>query len=250
MNSTEEKNRTGLILAAGFGSRLKGTVENTDLKPLTPVAGRPLIFRVIDSLEKAGCSRILIVLGHGYEEIKSDIEESYDGDHELVYIYNEQYHLKNGVSLLAAREYLQGEFVMTMADHIVADSIMEKAKSHTPPEKGATLLVDYKIDTIFDMDDATKVRAEGNRLRSIGKQIDEYNCIDTGVFVCSTGLLEVMQEIYRSEGDVSISDGVQRLAKNGKMQVLDVEDGYWQDVDTPEMMEYAEKMLLQGEIAS
>lgn len=243
MEGHKVNDRTGVILAAGFGSRLKGTVEDTDLKPLTPVADKPLIFRVIESLDKAGCSRIVIVLGHGYEEVKNDIQESYEGDHELIYVYNEKYHLKNGVSLLAASEYIQGEFVMTMADHIVADSIMEKARTHTPPEGGATLLVDYKLDTIFDMDDATKVLAEGNRLVSIGKQIKEYNCIDTGVFVCTPGLLEVMQEVYQKEGNVSISDGIQQLAKDNLMQVLDIEEGYWQDVDTPEMMEHAEKMI-------
>ena len=39
--------RTGVVLAAGFGSRLKGVVASTDLKPLTPVAGTPLIVRTL-----------------------------------------------------------------------------------------------------------------------------------------------------------------------------------------------------------
>lgn len=242
--------RTGIILAAGFGSRLRGTVDDTDLKPLTPVAGQPLIFRVIESLEKAGCSKIVIVLGHGHEEVKADIIKTYAGETKLTFVYNENYHLKNGVSLLSARPHIDDEFVLTMADHIVSDSMMLRAKKHTPPHDGATLLVDYKIDTIFDMDDATKVLADKGYLLSIGKEIEEYNCIDTGVFVCTEGLLEVLQEVYKVQGDVSISDGIQRLADNERMKVLDIEEGFWQDVDTPEMMEHAEKMLHQEETAS
>jgi len=243
MSKGNTSSRTGIILAAGFGSRLNGTVEETSLKPLTPVAGIPLIFRVIKNLGIAGCNRVVIVLGHGYNEIKQSIEERYDGPIELIYAYNDDYDLKNGVSVLTASEYVEEEFVLTMADHILEDSLMQKAAEHTPPEDGATLLVDYKLDTIFDMEDATKVLAEESRLVLVGKQIENYNCIDTGVFVGTQGLLKALDDKYREEGDVSLSDGVQELARRNKMQVLDIEDGFWQDVDTPEMMQYAENKL-------
>ncbi len=243
MSNGSTGTRTGIILAAGFGSRLNGTVEETSFKPLTPVAGTPLIFRVIKSLGIAGCTRVVIVLGHGYKEIKQSIEERYEGPIELIYAYNEDYNLKNGVSVLAARKYVEDEFVLTMADHILEDSLMKKAARHAPPEDGATLLVDYKLDTIFDMDDATKVLADGNQLVSIGKQIAKFNCVDTGVFLGTQGLLKALDDRYQEEGDVSLSDGVQELARRKKMEVLDIEDGFWQDVDTPEMMRYAEKKL-------
>lgn len=237
------KTRSGIILAAGFGSRLNGTVEETSFKPLTPVAGVPLIFRVIRNLRIAGCGRVVIVLGHGYEEIKKSIEKRYDGPVELIYAYNQDYNLKNGVSVLTAGEYVEGEFVLTMADHILEDSLMKKARNHTPPEEGATLLVDYKLDSIFDMDDATKVLSEGNQLVSIGKQIGKYNCVDTGVFLGTQGLLKALEDRFEEKGDVSLSEGVQELARRKKMEVLDIGDGFWQDVDTPEMMQHAEEKL-------
>lgn len=243
------RNRTGVILAAGFGSRLNGTVDETGLKPLTPVAGVPLIFRVMRSLAKAGCTRIIIVLGHGYKEIKQMIQERYDGPLEVIYAYNEKYELKNGVSALAASKYIEDEFVLTMADHILEDSLMLKAEKHSPPKNGATLLVDFKVDTIFDMDDATKVLAKENKLLSIGKQIDNYNCIDTGVFLGTKGLLKALEDRYQQTGNVSLSEGVQELARQEKMEVLDIENSFWQDVDTPEMMAYAEKKLKKETIS-
>jgi CTP:phosphocholine cytidylyltransferase involved in choline phosphorylation for cell surface LPS epitopes len=66
--------RTGVILAAGFGSRLAGTREETDLKPLTPVAGTPLLIRTLNSLERAGCSRAVIVVGYGMETVQAEIK--------------------------------------------------------------------------------------------------------------------------------------------------------------------------------
>lgn len=240
----DSKYRTGLILAAGFGSRLAGSTSSTDLKPLTPVNGIPLIFRTIRSLSIAGCDHICIVLGYKSGEIRKEIENNYHGKIPLQFVTNEQYDLKNGVSLLAAAEYLTDTFIMTMADHVFGDCVMKLAGNNKPPDNGATLLVDNKLDSIFDMDDATKVKTdEDGRIISIGKQIANYNCVDTGVFVCTHGLVKSLEDFYQKNGDVSLSEGVQQLAKSGRMYTLDIGDGFWQDVDTPEMLAHAELRL-------
>ena len=235
--------RTGIILAAGFGSRLQGVSDETSLKPLTPVAGRPLIFRTIESLARAGCGKVVIVLGHGADDIRDSVSSIYDGETELVFTVNPRYELQNGLSVLCAREFVNGDFVLTMADHVFGDSVMDLAGGHRALPGGATLLVDYKLDTIFDMDDATKVLAEDGRIQSIGKQIPEFNCVDTGVFVGTDGLMDAIDEVYREKGDSSLSDGVHALSSRDVMRVLDIGDGFWQDVDTPEMLEHADRML-------
>lgn len=241
------RNRTGVILAAGFGSRLANAREGSDLKPLTSVAGKPLILRTLESLEKAGCDRVVIVLGYCSHTHREAIEELYDGPLTLHFTVNERYDLANGLSVLSAREYVRDEFILVMADHILGEAISEKARLHLPPEGGATLLVDYKLESIFDMDDATKVREKNGRILSIGKQIDDYNCIDTGVFVCTPGLMDALQTVYELKGDASLSDGVQFLSERGRMHTLDIGDGFWQDVDTPEMLAYAERILKTDE---
>ena len=235
--------RTGLVLAAGFGSRLAGAVRETALKPLTPVAGTPLLVRTLRSLERAGCARAVVVLGHGAEATRERIEAAYDGPLALTFVVNARYDLGNGVSVLAARARLDGPFVLTMADHVVGDEVMDLARGHVPEPGGATLLVDYKLDTIFDMDDATKVRVEGGRVAAIGKDLADFNAVDTGVFVCTDGLLGALEAVYRARGDASLSDGVRRLAAAGRMAALDVGDGFWQDVDTPAMLAHAEAAL-------
>lgn len=241
--TNNSKERKGLILAAGYGSRLNGLNAATSFKPLTPIAGKPLIFRTIDSLTKAGCTSIVIVLGHGYDTVKDAILEFYTGSLKLEFVYNDKYELSNGVSVLAAIDHLGEEFIMTMADHILDDSLMTLAKNYDVKADHVALLVDYKLDSIFDMEDATKVYAEDNKVVSIGKEITSFNCIDTGVFICTKALLEALDIHFKSHGDVSISNGVQYLANKGRMLVVDVGEGYWQDVDTPGMYEAAEKYL-------
>ena len=243
MRHVLSKTRTGVILAAGFGSRLQGVSDETRLKPLTPVAGRPLILRTIDSLSIAGCSRVVVVLGYGAADVEEAVSGAYSGNLELRFAVNAQYQLQNGLSVLAARPFVGAEFLVTMADHVFGDSVMQLAAAHRPPPSGATLLVDYKLDTIFDMDDATKVDAVDGRISRIGKQIDNFNCVDTGLFVCTEGLMTAIDDVYKSKGDASLSEGVQALAAKGLMHVLDVQDGFWQDVDTPAMLEHANRML-------
>ena len=245
MANTQDTHETAVILAAGFGSRLAGTVETTSIKPLTPVAGKPLIYRTIDGLKYSGHTRIIIVLGHKNDEIEQAVNSKYGGELEIIFTYNSQYHLKNGISVLAAAPYIEGIFTLTMADHILEQSLLNMANNHVPVKNGATLLVDYKVDEVFDLDDATKVKSVDDKVRHIGKQIDDYNCIDTGLFVCTTELLTVLEEFYHANGDVSLSDGIEQLAELGRMETLDIEDAFWQDVDTSEMLKNAERVLKQ-----
>jgi len=235
--------RVGVVLAAGFGSRLKGVVDSTDLKPLTPVGGTPLIVRTLRSLEKAGCGRVVIVLGHHAETMQTSIEAVYDGPLELVFAMNPRYEKQNGLSVLAARPYVEGDFILTMADHVFGDEVMELAGSYYPEPGHAALLVDYKLDSIFDMDDATKALVEHGKIVAIDKKLTDYNAVDTGVFVCTDGLMDALQALDDESGDASLSDGVRHLAASGRMHALDIGDGFWQDVDTPEMMVHATEVL-------
>ncbi len=49
--------------------------------------------------------------------------------------------------------------------------------------------------------------------------------------------------MFKQEGDASLSHGVHSLSESGKMTILDIGEGFWQDVDTPEMLVEAEKQL-------
>ena len=56
--------KTGVVFAAGLGSRLAKTWEDSRVKPLVAVAGKALLLRTLASLEIA-CDRAVIVLGFG-----------------------------------------------------------------------------------------------------------------------------------------------------------------------------------------
>ncbi|HEX4953005.1 MAG TPA: NTP transferase domain-containing protein [Thermoanaerobaculia bacterium] len=59
--------RAAVVLAAGKGTRMRSELP----KVLHPVAGRPLLAWVIDAARAAGCSPIVVVVGHGAEAVRA-----------------------------------------------------------------------------------------------------------------------------------------------------------------------------------
>ena len=233
--------RVGVVLAAGMGVRLASQGASSSVKPLIQIHGVPLLLRTLRSLETAGRERIVVVIGHQAETVRRGIENHYKGPMRIEFAYNHNFTLQNGISVLCARPFVDDEFVLTMADHILDDDIMRQVSRHHPPRGGATLCVDYKVDEIFDIDDATKVLERNGSIVAIGKRLQRYNCIDTGVFVATPALMDAIEQVFVETGDASLSNGIALLAASGVMNVLDIGDAFWQDVDTPEMLAHAEE---------
>ena len=57
------KIKTAMLLAAGYGARLKPLTDHTP-KPLVPVAGRPMIEYALDKLRDYGIERVIINVSH------------------------------------------------------------------------------------------------------------------------------------------------------------------------------------------
>lgn len=231
--------RRALILAAGLGSRL----ANGDLtpKPLREVSGVPLIVRIIQALETQGVEEIGIVVGHRAQELVQALSR-YDFDAQLSFFCNEEYRKPNGNSVLAAREFVTGPTLLLMSDHLWSPHLLETVASYPVTDREAVLGVDYRIDACFDLDDATKVEVDSGRIVGIGKNLDDYDALDTGVFLITPSLLDALDEANGPDG-CSLSQGVAALAAQGRMKVVDVGESTWIDVDTPEAHAEAERLI-------
>jgi choline kinase len=122
-------------------------------------------------------------------------------------------------------------------DQTIVDLTLRNAASDQ-----LNLAVDRKIDSIVDLDDATKVETRDDRIVAIGKQLERYDAIDTGLFVCPPDIFEYLKRVKR-DGDCSLSDGVRAMAEDGKARAIDIGGAWWQDVDTPQMFTAAERKL-------
>jgi 1L-myo-inositol 1-phosphate cytidylyltransferase len=230
-----------LILAAGNGSRI-ASISGGVPKPLVPLSGVPLIEHVMTSAQEAGISRFVIVAGYRADLVRRWFDREPVANGLITLIENPNYHKANGVSALAAKEELHDPFLLLMADHIFEPKTAMALLGQPLAGDEVILAIDSKIDRVYDLDDATKVRCEGHHVVEIGKDLSHYNALDTGMFLCSPALFAQLDSAKKN-GDCSLSDGMRRLARDSKLKAFDIGDAHWQDVDSPEALLYAEKIF-------
>ena len=235
-----------LIVAAGQGTRMR---EKGELKPLIPIRGVPLIERVISNGREAGIEEFLVVTGYRSEALQARLGEfsRRSGIH-ITRIHNRAWDRANGVSVLAAKQYLDEPFLLTMCDHLVDPQILRRLIEAKVEPDTVTLGVDFNIENpLNDPEDVTRVKCEGDRLLHIGKVIRDFNCFDTGVFRCNPVMFDAL-EASQTRGDDSISGAMNVLAGWGKARVLDIGDRLWVDVDDPIAFGKAEALLDEGRL--
>jgi choline kinase len=227
-----------VILMAGTGSRLRGSAE-TIAKPLIPIGGRPLISYAIDSFDHAGVKNIFAVVGPNGDELAAAVAPLLPRHMQFHPIPNPNWQKQNGVSLLTAAGKVRSPFFLAMGDHLFQETILDALLSRADSAR-LNLAVDKKIASIFDLDDAMKVRTESDRIVAIGKKLDDYNAIDTGIFICPETIFEYLRRVLKQD-DCALADGVRLMAEEGNARAIDIGSAWWQDVDTPEMLARAEQ---------
>ena len=220
--------REAVILAAGLGTRMGGKP-----KGLVKVAGREILYRTIALLQKSGVERFILVTNDLYAPLYGEFIERHGFPAEIV--INPEPEKANGHSLHLAKGKVSGKFVLVMSDHVYSEAFVERAV------KGNGLMADRRPRWV-DITEATKVKVRDGRVERIGKGLKEWDAVDTGFFVLDEGIFETTEELERERnGDYSLSDVVERA----KLPVTFVDGLGWTDVDTPEDLKRARKMLVK-----
>jgi 1L-myo-inositol 1-phosphate cytidylyltransferase len=232
-----------VILMAGEGSRLRGS-NNTFLKPFVPLLGRPLISYALDALIRAEIKTVNFVVGYERERMIERVQQLIPAGLSVSFIENRDWQKQNGISLLAAAGRVSKPFLLTMSDHLFDGDLVGRLLDSFGPGF-LSIAVDRKLASIFDLEDAMKVQTRGNRVADIGKNLRHYDAIDSGLFVCPLQIFDYLERAKSdsSASDCSLADGVRLMAGNGRVRAIDIGDAWWQDVDTPEMLQYAERQM-------
>lgn len=88
-----------IILAAGYGNRMRPLTDNTH-KTLLKVADETIIGRIIDSLHANNIRDIVVVTGYRDKELKQYLDGKY-GNLNLTYVHNERYRETNNIFSMA-----------------------------------------------------------------------------------------------------------------------------------------------------
>ncbi|MBE3577874.1 MAG: NTP transferase domain-containing protein [Limnochordales bacterium] len=215
---------TAVVLAAGLSKRMK----SQKIKVLHHLCGRPAILHLIDSLERAGFHRILLVVGHQQEEVKHVVGERAE------YVVQEQL-LGTGdaVRQAAARLLPEETVLITYGDTVLyrPETFRRLVEFHLQSGAAATLLSTRLSDptgygrVIRKADGSFARIVEEKDASPVEREINEIN---TGTY-CFAG--EALQaalphlQARNAQGEYYLTDTLGWLREQGRhVAVLELDD--------------------------
>lgn len=218
-----------VVLAAGTGERFRPLTE-TRPKSMLPVANKPLLEHVVDSLVEAGIEDLVFVVGHKRERIQNYFKNGNQWGAEITYAVQKT-PLGTGDALLQAAPHVDEEFILLNGDRIVESTLVEQlierrratgetcmaiAHADDPTQYGMVTIDDDHVSNLIEKPPAHAVTS---------------TLVNAGAYACGLELFPVLQKAeYRGELDLP-----QTLADNlDEHPVRPVHyDGLWLELSRP-----------------
>jgi UDP-N-acetylglucosamine diphosphorylase/glucosamine-1-phosphate N-acetyltransferase len=216
-----------IILAAGEGLRCR-PLTLTRSKVMLPIANRPILEHVIDSLEKNGITEIILIVGYKKERIMDYFEDGLNFGVKIKYIEQSAqlgtaHAIEQAKSLIGPED---SEFLVLNGDNLVE------------PKTIADLLKNYEGDASLltvRMEETTGygvVLKEGNRVIKIleKRSGDLSRIVNTGIYIFTPQVFETIEKTPISEnGEYAITDTLQLMIDEGKIVTSVSTESKWLD---------------------
>lgn len=247
-----------LVLAGGRGTRLR-PITNTINKHLIPIAGRPMIFRVLDDIKDCGISDVIVNINKGDKEIKAAIGDGSAWDLRVQYIEQEE---PNGMMypVIMAESIIKDEpFLLFAGDNILAGGIKKYYDEFLQSSAAAHLL----LTKVPDPQRFGVAVVEGDQVVKTVEKPEEYlsDLAVTAVYFFRKPIFEAMhnvQPISKGQGkqpEYYPPPAFQWLIDNGHQITFSEVTGWWKDTGKPEALLEGNSLILhdietdiQGEV--
>ncbi|MGC9345651.1 MAG: sugar phosphate nucleotidyltransferase [Candidatus Bathyarchaeales archaeon] len=232
-----------MILSAGLGERLYPYTKKYP-KTLMPIHGKPLLEHIIQTFKQAGIEDFVIVTGYLAKAIQGYFGDGAEFRVKIQYAHNPSYIHGNAISLKAAEPLLKKDkvFLLSMGDHLIEVDIVKRALQNLAQHP--LLCVDRKPRYLRRIEEATRVLVdERGYIKGIGKDIPQWNGVDTGVFLLNRAIFEAINRMEKRANSLTLSLCIKQLIKNQPLWACDVTGAFWLDIDTWEDLCLARRSL-------
>lgn len=217
------------MLTAGEGQRLRPLTTNRS-KSMLMIAGRPVLQYIIDSLIENDIRDIVIVVGHGREELIDHFQMGGDLGVRIRYMIQ---HKQEGVehAILTAKEELEGEdkFLLVNGDVLVEPEMVKRTlRNHESMGGDVTMLVTLVSNP--EQFGTVKIGPNGIVEKLVEKGgPDRYvsNYAVAGVSVFSTSVLPLLEKHRTMELTI------EELINSGKQVSATVWEKEWAEFTWP-----------------
>ncbi len=241
-NPSELSNVTGMILAAGLGTRLQ-SVAGPLPKPLVRVGGRALLDYALDNFAAAGIGRVVVNLHYRGQMIREHLSKTSRPGLDI--LYSEEAPLQgSGGGIVQARALLgESTFVTVNADTIINIDLKAVVAAHRRNQAIATLVLRKDANManfgIISIDENDRVAAFlDTSTGHCHSRLESF--MYTGVQVLEPEIFSYMTEI----APFSITARTYPKLLNASQRVFGFRfNGPWLTVGTPAELESAEQEL-------
>ncbi len=249
-----ERGTTGMILAAGLGTRLRPLTRYLP-KPLLPVLGRPLLSIIADAFVAAGITRAAVNTHHLSEQIAEYLETASAGSQTAetpgtrFTVFHEPQILGTGGALVGAREFLDtdDDFLLYNGD-VLCDLDLRLLLDEHRRNRARTGAVATLVLTDWPRVNSVVLRSDGTIGEIAGKLGAAPSAGDRPLTY--TGIAAFSREIfdYLPAGFSSLADALVATlrARVDAVRGLAPDDLYWNDLGTVGRLLDVHRQLLGG----
>ncbi len=237
-----------IIPAAGVGTRLRPHTYSMP-KILLNVAGKPMIFYIIDELiEVKGLDTIIIIVGHLGDKVQQHISERYSDAKHIKFEFVEQKEMLGlGHAVYMAKEYLDDEPVVI----VLGDTIFEFNLADFLASKHSAI-------GVKQVEDARRFGVVESKDGFITRMVEKpaspevshsRNAIAGLYYIKSASALMkaieyIMEHNVKTKNEFQLTDALQQMIKTGE-KMIPFEIQNWFDCGKPETLLSTNKYLLK-----
>ena len=212
-----------VILAGGFGSRLKPLTDET-IKPMLPLCNTPTIDYAVSHLRSFGVRDIVFTLAHKPEQI---IEWAVGYSDTVCRFSIETHPLGTAGGVKAAEKFLDDTFIVASGDALENVDFASMLNKHVRSKSDLTMAVKHEKNTsLYGVveTDAWGTVTGFKEKPAFGESTSTL--INCGIYIINKSALKYVPK--RTKFDFA-KDLFPILLERGKMSVF-IHDGYWCDI--------------------
>ncbi len=239
-----------MILAAGFGSRLKPLTRDLP-KPMFPVLNRPLLEHTINYLVSHGVRDIIVNVHHLPDKITEYFGDGAGFGARLKFSQEKKI-LGTAGGLKKAQAFLEEETFLVMNSDVLADVDLNKVLSFHKEKKSCLTLV-VRRDAHLEKYESIELADDGRIAQFADASIKNKNFPATTQRVMFTGIQIMEPEIFSripAEKFLGTAEDVFPAMVQDELPVYGtVHEKYWIDMGTRETYIQAQADALDGKLS-